>query len=236
MMKVINPINLKQAKKYKKEADQWLKREEYERAIQQYEIAVDLNPNYKQALCGLGIAYHKFNIEKAIYYVEKALEIDPNYSDAKYNLNILLKKRDNPDKTAKPIETVETIEPVEKVDETYRKGNTCYKCGEMTIKKCIRCKQDVCQAHIGKEMLFGKLVFCSDCVANLAPSGKRNDYSKVQIIACIAMMFFEIFGTVIFGGGIDPTFITIIIVFSVVALGIFIAFTYYNKRKINRRE
>jgi len=243
-MKMINPIDLKRAKKSKKEADQWLKRKEYEMAIKEYEIAVDLNPNYKQALCGLGIAYHKFDVEKAIYYVEKALEIDPNYKDAQYNLNILLKKRDKPDKAAKPVETVKAVEtvkpakafePVETVDEAYKEGNTCYKCGELTLKKCTQCKQDVCEAHIGKEMFFGRLRFCSDCVATLTTSGERKDYSKYQVLICIGMMFFEIIGTIMFGGGIDFMFITIIIIFSVIAVGIYIGFIYYKKRNMNRQ-
>ncbi len=63
------------------------KRGEYDRAIAEFESALQLNPKYFFALNNLGNVYgKKKNYPKAIAYFEKALKQKPDYSPAHYNL------------------------------------------------------------------------------------------------------------------------------------------------------
>jgi protein O-mannosyl-transferase len=63
------------------------KRGEYDKAIVEFEAALQLNPKYFFALSNLGNVYGKQkNYPQAIVYFEKALKQKPDYSPAHYNL------------------------------------------------------------------------------------------------------------------------------------------------------
>ncbi|MEM4641107.1 MAG: tetratricopeptide repeat protein [Candidatus Pacearchaeota archaeon] len=57
-----------------------------EKAILDFRKAIELNPNFSEAYCALGMASHWVgNLEKAIECYNKAIEIDPNNVDAYFN-------------------------------------------------------------------------------------------------------------------------------------------------------
>jgi Tfp pilus assembly protein PilF len=66
----------------------------YEMAIQHYESALKLDPNYVDAINNLGIIYfEKGNIDKAIRMVEKALQLKPESIDGYLNLGTFYKHK-----------------------------------------------------------------------------------------------------------------------------------------------
>jgi tetratricopeptide (TPR) repeat protein len=68
---------------------------EYTRAIEYYNKALDIDPNYLYALNGKGWALNELgNFKEAIVYYDKALEEDPNYADALNNKGYALYKQD----------------------------------------------------------------------------------------------------------------------------------------------
>lgn len=59
-------------------------------AIEYYQAALRLNPNYVIALNNLGIAYgEKGLVEKAVEYYKKALQINPYSSETHFNLGVI---------------------------------------------------------------------------------------------------------------------------------------------------
>ena len=61
-----------------------------DKAIEQYQIALRLNPNYVEAHNGLGVAYDNkgLTVDKAIVHYQIALRINPNYAETYNNLGI----------------------------------------------------------------------------------------------------------------------------------------------------
>lgn len=88
-------------------AKQKIDSKEYEKAAEEYELALGLNPSCIQAHHGLGVVYEYndkgvrygdgCNIRKSIFHYEKALAIDPNQEDVIYNLAILYDENGNTD-------------------------------------------------------------------------------------------------------------------------------------------
>ena len=65
---------------------------QYERAIQDYNKAIQLNPNYAEAYNNRGWAYYCLKqYGKALKDFEKALELNPNFTLAKNNREVCLK-------------------------------------------------------------------------------------------------------------------------------------------------
>ncbi|MEM2018014.1 MAG: tetratricopeptide repeat protein [Candidatus Pacearchaeota archaeon] len=84
-----------------------------EKAISDFCKAIELNPNFSEAYCALGMAYHRVrNLEKAIECYDKAIKIDPNNPDAYFNRAAAyeaLGKRDEAEKDlSKAMELVST--------------------------------------------------------------------------------------------------------------------------------
>ena len=78
---------------YYKEGIKARKKENYKEAISEFNKALDLNSNYKDAL--FQRAYTKEKLDKnneAILDLDKAIELDPEYKIAYYNRGILKKK------------------------------------------------------------------------------------------------------------------------------------------------
>jgi tetratricopeptide (TPR) repeat protein len=61
----------------------------YELAIEYYQKAIDINPNYADAYLNMGVAYYEQkNYPQAIQYYQKAIEINSNNAQAYYNYNM----------------------------------------------------------------------------------------------------------------------------------------------------
>ena len=62
-----------------------------EKAIKEFQRAIEINPFYAEAYNNLGAVYlYKEEYEQAIPYLEKAIEVDPAYGFPHYNLAIAL--------------------------------------------------------------------------------------------------------------------------------------------------
>ena len=95
----------------------WYEKDEHEKAVEYYEKAVKLSPNYAAAYNNLGVSYAKQGIfDKAMGCYKKATSIYPNYATAYDNTGVafyklgLLKK------------AVEYFEKAIKVDPKYNKA------------------------------------------------------------------------------------------------------------------
>jgi len=62
-----------------------------EKAIKEFQKAIEINPFYAEAYNNLGAVYlYKEEYKKSIPYLEKAIEVDPTYGFPHYNLAIAL--------------------------------------------------------------------------------------------------------------------------------------------------
>lgn len=69
-------------------------RKYYDKAIEEYNKALELDPNVPELHNNLGYAYlDKGKIEQAIMEQKKALDLDPNLANAYYGLALALEKR-----------------------------------------------------------------------------------------------------------------------------------------------
>ena len=90
----------------------YAKIEEFDNAIESYQVALKLNPQYHLTLYNLGIVYHeKMEFEKAIFYYKKAIKNFPNYLDALFNLGYVYKQKGQFLKAAKFFKTIISKEP-----------------------------------------------------------------------------------------------------------------------------
>ena len=84
----------------------------FDNAIESYQGALKLNPEYHVTLYNLGIVYHeKMEFEKAIFYYKKAIKHFPNYLDALFNLGFVYKQKGQFVKAAKLFKTIISKEP-----------------------------------------------------------------------------------------------------------------------------
>ena len=66
-------------------------RNDFEEALRFLTQALELNPEYADLYCMIGVIYHdKGQFSEAVKCFSKALEINPSYTEAKINLMILL--------------------------------------------------------------------------------------------------------------------------------------------------
>lgn len=64
----------------------WLARKDYEKAVQCFQCAIELDPEFLEAINNLGLAWCDYGLEKAREAFEKALDRDPEFFDALVNL------------------------------------------------------------------------------------------------------------------------------------------------------
>ena len=78
------------------------KKQEFKKAIQFYNKAIDLNPHHFKAIFNRGFAFDKLGeIDKAIRDYKQALQIQPNNAFCFYNLGISLDKKGLPEEAVK---------------------------------------------------------------------------------------------------------------------------------------
>jgi len=69
--------NIKSTKHYE-DGKRYVKSEQYDKAIKEFELTLQYNPNHDQALEALGLVYGKLGMyEKALPYFEKAYSLKP---------------------------------------------------------------------------------------------------------------------------------------------------------------
>lgn len=74
---------------YNKRGIDFFNKREYDKAIADYNRAIELNPRYYQAYYNRGIAYrNQGEYDKAIADYTKAIDLSPNYSDAYNNRGV----------------------------------------------------------------------------------------------------------------------------------------------------
>ncbi|MEK7450167.1 MAG: tetratricopeptide repeat-containing serine protease family protein [Planctomycetota bacterium] len=123
----------------------------YKEAIESYQEAIRIKPDYVQAHCNLGDAYKKSGeFPKAIESYKQAIRIKPDYVQAYYNLgNAYYESEDYP----KAIESYkQSIRIKPDADAHCNLGNTYYESGDYpkaieSYKQAIRIKPDYVQAY-----------------------------------------------------------------------------------------
>jgi hypothetical protein len=74
----------------------------YTKAIEEYSIAIKMDPEYSQAYFNLGLLYKTIgDLNKAIYYYQKAIELSPKTAEYYNNLGIVYMLKDNYDEAIK---------------------------------------------------------------------------------------------------------------------------------------
>lgn len=68
---------------WKEKGNQFFKNKEFQKAIECYQTAVEINPQFKEAWRNQALCFHKLNRnQEALESVEQALQIDPKYTNA----------------------------------------------------------------------------------------------------------------------------------------------------------
>jgi tetratricopeptide (TPR) repeat protein len=79
-----NPENL--ARAFFNRGRAWADKTQYDRAVQDFDQALRLDPNYPDAYNSRGVAYSGMGqTERAIQDFDQAIKLDPNYAIAMYN-------------------------------------------------------------------------------------------------------------------------------------------------------
>lgn len=66
-------------------------RGEFDLAMRHYQLAIDRNPNYVEALCNIGVIFKNAGeLALSIEYYDRALKANPNFAIANSNLSIAL--------------------------------------------------------------------------------------------------------------------------------------------------
>jgi tetratricopeptide (TPR) repeat protein len=74
----------------------------YTKAIEEYSIAIKMDPEYSQAYFNLGLLYKTIgDLNKAIYYYQKAIELSPKTAEYYNNLGIVYMLKDDYDEAIK---------------------------------------------------------------------------------------------------------------------------------------
>jgi Tfp pilus assembly protein PilF len=71
-------------------AEAYIQQKSFEKAINEYSLALSYNPRLKEAFSGIGIAYFRMGANYwAKQYFQKALAQDPNFTDAKIGMGMV---------------------------------------------------------------------------------------------------------------------------------------------------
>jgi len=79
----------------------WAEKGQYDRAIQDFDEAIRLDPNYPDAFNNRGVAWSgKGQVDRAIADFDQAIRLDPNYAIAIYNRGLAAQNLGRPDEAA----------------------------------------------------------------------------------------------------------------------------------------
>ncbi|VVH64635.1 TPR domain protein, putative component of TonB system, partial [uncultured Gammaproteobacteria bacterium] len=108
---VKHPIYEKTVEEYLLEGNQDFYKSKFDKAIEAYEKAIKIKPNY-EAYYNIGLAYTSSNkFKEAIKAYEKAIEINPDYDTAYYNMGIAYAKLDKFKEAIEAFKKVIEIKP-----------------------------------------------------------------------------------------------------------------------------
>ncbi len=100
------------AKFYSQRGHNHINKNRYNEAIHEFHKAISFDPNYKEALYGLGLAYlHNNKYSNAIDVCLQATYIDPNYKEAYYVLGLAHFKSNKDDEAIAALNEVLKIDP-----------------------------------------------------------------------------------------------------------------------------
>jgi tetratricopeptide (TPR) repeat protein len=89
------------------------KKGETDEAIDQYQKAIAIHPNYAEAESNLGNALlHQGDAAKAISHYRRALDLNPRYTDAHYNLGVALLQTGQTDPAMEQFQATTGIDPL----------------------------------------------------------------------------------------------------------------------------
>ncbi len=115
------------AREYMERGMDYANRGEYGQAIIEYNSAIKLNPNYKEAYNSLGEAYYKKgHYENAIKAFSYAIKLSPTYIEAHNNLGLSFERKGDMLKAKKAYEVVLKIDPIN-VEGLFNLGGILYK-------------------------------------------------------------------------------------------------------------
>ena len=85
---------------------------QFDAAIELYEEALLINPNYAKVYFNLGGAYHELSqLDEAVINYKKSLDIDPSFAEAQNNLGNVYKELDQLDKAIDSYQKALVINP-----------------------------------------------------------------------------------------------------------------------------
>ncbi|MDR1847092.1 MAG: tetratricopeptide repeat protein [Bacteroidales bacterium] len=128
------------AEKYYNEGVDAFHNLDYEKAIEWYEKAIELQPDYAAAYLCMGVAYAdgKQNYKKAIECYEKAIEYKPGFAEAYFNMGVAY--ADGKQNYKKAIECYEKAIELEPDDaDAYNNMGNAYADGKQNYKEAIEC-------------------------------------------------------------------------------------------------
>lgn len=132
-------VNNPQADKLTEQGVQFMNREKYDKAISQFNKAIELQPNHVDALAGIATAYTWLDdFETALKYYEKAFDLDRSIPMLTSNLIVTYNTTENWDKIIEVVNkaTPGTIDAIELAETHNAIGVAYYNKGE--YKKAIK--------------------------------------------------------------------------------------------------
>lgn len=85
--------NIYKAEEYNKRGIEFYSTGEFDRAIEEFSMALSMDPEFPKAYNNLGVVYYaKGDTDKAIEYYNKTIELDTDYPGAYYNRALAYKK------------------------------------------------------------------------------------------------------------------------------------------------
>ncbi|MDP6397167.1 MAG: tetratricopeptide repeat protein [Candidatus Marinimicrobia bacterium] len=146
---------------YYNQGNDYYNQGDYDIAIQFYENAIVLKPDYADAYINLGVAYdEQENYDKAIEAYKKVIEIDPDYALAYYNLGLAYDEQDNYDKAIQSYEKAIEVDPdyakaYNNLGLAYKKQDN-YDKAIQSYEKAIEVDPDCAEAYINLRVAYKK--------------------------------------------------------------------------------
>ena len=116
----------KSAESWFNEGYDWYNKQDYDKAIECYQKAIELNPDNANAYHGMGVAYeYKQDYDKAIECYQKAIELNPKDAVAYYNMGNAYYNKQDYDKAIECYQKAIELNPKDAVA-YYNMGNAYY--------------------------------------------------------------------------------------------------------------